>query len=435
MTAIAYIIISANCIICGSLFLRKYRQNSPFQVLYLILLPLCIFPGYWDIFAGTLQYHPFAPPIDLSARTIVDAHVKIFAVLAGFGLLEHVWRPAKIPKLTTSPPTKQRNNYIYLYLAFLASATIGATFIGPTDFSNISFDDIREGSIGKLSLLLFYFQILCIGLPAYYVLIRKNLILAATVFASFALLHLFLGGSRQVIVFSVAAVVLIHYTQNKRLNGAAFIILFTIAFGFLDSSLQILKLVRNTTGITDRINVITELLVYGYGSGEASADSSVRYIMYRFLTEPLPDDFGSLTYLGRAALFWLPSTIDVFGIKPVDFEYAMFSHAMNGRIGTMHPTLFGSVFADAQWMMVFWIIFLGIWMRLLEMQLASVKHQERFMLWATCLYFSAMIARGSLYAPLVITGLAAGYAYFSSRRNFRRAHHREPTTENPFRTA
>ena len=83
----------------------------------------------------------------------------------------------------------------------------------------------------------------------------------------------------------------------------------------------------------------------------------------------------------------------------------MFAAVMAGRTGSMHPTYFGSIYADAGWFFPIWILFSFVIMRCVEHVLRLFPDHAAY-LYLFCFYVSIMWARGSLYAPTLMVALA-----------------------------
>lgn len=188
----------------------------------------------------------------------------------------------------------------------------------------------------------------------------------------------------------------------------------------MDILLQIVKFVRNLPSTDARIDFLGDLILGKvplsiFTINQVGSEASIRYIMYGFLTDHAPSDFGNLQYFVRTLLFWLPSNLDVFGIKPDDFEMVMYAEAMGNRSGTMHATFFGSAFADARWLAVVWVGWFSFIFKFFEHLMMKMRPLERSMIWGSCVYFSFMVSRGSFYAPTLIIFMALGVVWLSGR--------------------
>ncbi len=425
MLIACYLIIAANCVLCAWLFWKKRESNSPFQVLFLVILSVLLVPGFADAIAGTVSYHPMAPPVSLSDIDLFNVHVKILLMLVVFCALELFFKTPGLPNPTSIRVQSDMGLYRWIIGALIVSAPIGVLTFGTTAVSSISFENLREGPIQPFALWLFYLQLMLIGLPAYLWFWRNNKMAAVLVLVAFAAIHVVVGGSRQVPAFAFAAMIFVKLSKNDKQSFWILIVLFVFGFAAADIGLEALKLIRNTTGFQARLDALTDIF-----SGRADlylaarAESGVRYIMYVFMLDSLPPKFGELQYLARTLLFWLPSLVDFFDIKPDDFEVTMFEYIFGTPIGTMHSAIFGSAYADAGALAFLWIGFIFAWMRSIELVLARIGGVELVMLWATSIYASSMIARGSLYAPIVVTAIAALVAFTSNARRKQRLDHR-----------
>jgi hypothetical protein len=168
VTLIAYILVSLNAAICGLLFLRKSKQGSPFQFFYLSLLSLVILPGFWDVNSGYYSFHPFAPPINLTADLIISAHLKVLMMMISFLVFEEIASlQLGAPSLHFSSTRAGWSTYDLIAIWTIVSAVAGIWYYGFNVLSSTSFSEIRAGRIGVFPLYMFYLQIILIGIPGF----------------------------------------------------------------------------------------------------------------------------------------------------------------------------------------------------------------------------------------------------------------------------
>ncbi|MEO5973498.1 MAG: hypothetical protein ABIP91_09090 [Sphingomicrobium sp.] len=413
MTVLAYLLVAFNSLLSIYLFVQKRRLSSPFQFFYLMLFSLSIFPSFLDIQTGPFTFHPFAPPIYLSPRLVATAHSKIAVMLMLFVLFErflgrHSGPPIELPKLQIG------FNIYDCVIGLLIVALMGGVWAyGLADLSKLSFDDIRYGKTSQYALLIFYIQAMIVGVPAIYWLKGNRKLTAAGVLLLFATTYLFMGGSRQTIILSLAVFFALVLAKQGAWRYVLLIVIFTIGFSTAEILLQAVKALRNLPSTGQRMALLADLLAGNADLEGTSLEGTVRYVMYGFLNDRPPPDFGQLAYFRRALLFWLPSAIAFEGLKPPDFEMTMFAEAMGNRSGTMHATFFGSAYADAKAFSFIWVAWFVLGFRLLEGIMLRLRPLERSMVWSSCIYLSFMAARGSLYAPLVITATVLLLAWLS----------------------
>lgn len=413
MTFLALLLIAFNALACLWLFRRKRAINSPFQYFYLLLFGLGVFPSFFDLSPGSYAFHPYAAPIYLTPAMLVAIHAKIAAMMIAFVLLDAIAgaRATPIALPSTLPTISIYDAMVVAILIFLMG---GIWFFGFGQLASLSFGDLRVGEASTYALILFYLQVMIVGLPAVYGMKTGRRLSAIAVMGLFAVTYLFLGGSRQTILISLVVIMAMALAGRGRWASLALVIAFSIGFSFADIILQSVKALRNLPSLDQRIALIGDLVTGQASLDGVSTEASLRFVMYGFLNDLPPVDFGQLDYFRRALLFWLPSSVDVAGLKPADFEATMFAEAMGNRVGTMHAIFFGSVFADARWLFVVWIAFFVFGFRLLEAIMLRLRPLERAMVWSSCIYLSFMAARGSLYAPLVITSTVLLLAWAST---------------------
>lgn len=403
MIILAILLITMNCSLCIILFVWKRRINSPFQYFYLLLLALGVFPSFYDLQEGSYQFHPLAPPIYISPVIIFSVHLKIAAMLLTFLLLEaFIGRRGRPPIELPKAPTilSVYDGMAVINVVFLLA---GIYIYGFSTLANTNFNELRFGRVSTYSLTMFYLQVIIVGMPAVYWLKCNRKITALAILVIFLFEYLLIGGSRQTIIFSLASFLVIYLESGGRWTYVLLIILFSIAFSFTNDILEIAKALRNLPSFHDRLSLLVDVVTGNASVVGISSESSLRFVMYGFLHDTPPADFGHLAYFRRALLFWLPSFADLAGLKPADFEATMFAEAMGNREGTMHAIFFGSVYADAGVLFIVWVAGFVLAFRFLEAEIYRLKPLEREMVWSSSIYLSFMAARGSLYAPLVIT--------------------------------
>lgn len=421
---ITYILIIVNTLLAAGLYLRKRRANSPFQIFFIILIITAILPGIFHTDLGIYQFHPFSSSIMINSKTILMAHQIILMQLVVFWIVEMLIPTKSMNEITT----KHYLGSIILYNYVIALILIVLFYLYYSGIMQImaeqDLNDLREGNTANISLILFYLQIMIVGLPAYYIFVQRNIHIGILLLLLMFTIQFVFGGSRQVLFISIFLIVIFYRQKYTFLSSIAILLIFMVSLSAIDTTMQIAKLFRNTSGFEARLALIPDLLSGNKNLLGTSSEQIIVFPMYILLTEDLPEQFGKLRYLGRTLLFWLPSGLDFFSLKPADFEYETFAFIMNGKVGTMHATFFGSSFADAKEMSFLWVIFYTLYFRFMEWFTMRMRSAEYVMLWSTCVYFSVMAARGSLYAPLVVTALAIGLTYISS--NFRKKTEKHP---------
>jgi len=177
--------------------------------------------------------------------------------------------------------------------------------------------------------------------------------------------------------------------------------------------------VRNLSGIDARLEALPGVFNYLVFSQErlGSSEQSLRFAFYYFVQSGMSESgFGVFSYLTRVLFFWMPSFLDPANIKPGDFEYIMFASYMPGYVGTMHPTFFGSLYADGGWFIIPWLIFFVAVYNSTSFFLKKYNGICFFAIWGAYAYLYMMMARGSLYGPFVV--LAFGLIFVSIAQRF-----------------
>jgi len=410
---LAYSLVSINSLMCLVLFLRKRQVNSPFQVFFLFLMLVAILPGYAHVDLGIIQFHPFSPPLLIDGETIAKAHFVILGFLAGFLFLDLIW-PSQPLKLIVAEKYRTSLGFYWVIPALIIGVSLFAVYRqGEDAIYSASFEDLREGPIGPYYLTLFYLQIVIVGLPAYLILVRKDILLGLGAFLLFAYLQIAFGGSRQILFIALFMIIVLKYQKYRLLSSIAIVFAFFLTFEMLDIVLQVAKLFRNQPDMYARIALLPDLLSGSTDLSGTSSEEIIVFPMYILLTHELPENFAEFQYFFRTLLFWMPSFLDYFSVKPDDFEYDIFAFVMGGRTGTMHGTFFGNSYADAEHFFIVWVGLFTLLFKFMENMMRRFDGVEYVMLWSACVYFSVMTARGSLYAPILIAALVLVLAFVS----------------------
>lgn len=394
------IVVLINILACYYLFQRARNRNSPFQIFYLTLLALVIAPGLLDAIMHPRFLHPAAGYVYVFDATILRTHAIILLYLLTFIALDLLIPSPTLELHPTGSSIIRLGVYGLIFVGLLLVILVLIRTLGITAIKRLSFTDLRSGGfLTYTSLLMTYTQLLIVGLPAILLVVMKKRIEAFAVLATFFAIAFFLGGSRQVVAISLA-VMAVMMLRNVKPSYVAVTAVLSVTY--VDFIMRVFKLIRNTTGFENRINVIMSAWSGAVDLSGTSSETGIRFFNYMIMRQPLPDIFHNFDYLIRSLLFWLPSQLDVLGIKPEDFEYKLFAYLMGGRHGTMHATFFGSSFADAGWLFPVWVVWIKMFMLAFDKAIVKGDEVGRWFLWSTGVYASIMFARGSLYAPVVV---------------------------------
>lgn len=380
---------------------RRWRHGSPFFIFFHTILILVILPGYFESVGEFVDYHPFANPIFVDKWLLIEAHLFIFLFLATFLAFEALFSMRSEFDSTNTIRSNRYSRFLLLVpITSFAITTASYHYFGQLMF-DANFVSVREvGPLNYLSLLIGYLSLFSAPLPALF-LTRGQLLSAGIAGAALLIPILSFGAARQPLAIALLALFFTFF-YGKRFGFLAFLVVTVISFPAMELMLGVLKIIRNQPDFGSRMAALTDFNVLKDAMEASTSDSAVRYVFYQIIDGVQIEHAGQFRYLLRTFLFWLPSFADVFGLKPEDFEYNMFRATMGGRDGTMHPTVFGSVYADSGWFVVPWVATLFLFMRTFERTL--LRHTSRSSyLFFFGFYASVMLARGSLYAPVLVT--------------------------------
>ena len=410
-----------------TLFLARWdlKRRSPFLLLWIVILFLVLLPSLLDPFNRTITPHQFASTLFITDESLIYYSFYTFLILLSLLILYIVFNSAFKIKSTVylkSTLIYQDNKSIF-YLLFLCSGLIGFyefyQAYGLNIFVSLDFTTRRETSSLLSNFLLSYPFMICAGLGCYY-FVNKKYTNFLIVFSLYLFLYFVFGGSRQPIIAFILPFIAYYCIGEEKFNKKISVII-TIASFFSGFILNALIYFRNLSSFTQRLEALNNPIeLINNISNREGAEENVRYAYYYFLqNSDYQNGYFGFEYFLRTLLFWLPSPLDFFEIKPQDFEYKMFADFMNGEQGTMHPTIFGSIYADSGWLFLPWVMLLGIFLYFLPIYLQKFKGITYFCIWSTCFFYSFMLARGSIYGSIVVIASAILFGLLIQKFNYK----------------
>lgn len=405
MTFIFHIIWAYNLIVCWQLLSKYLTIRSPFFSFWLVVLASFLIPSALDPYLARIDGHPFAVSFNNNIDTLIKAQLIVATSLSLFYFLNLTLPISAVPHhIFSRAPTKNKHilwaGVLLVTTGFALSEVIGK--FGFTFFVDFSFTDRRESLSFLSQFLLSYNLIAAAGLAFALILAGQRLI--ATIVAIYYIgIFSLLGGSRQPLI-ALAIPFFGAYIFNSN-NARSRLIFLLAASQLILSFLAALLVIRYQTSINDKISLIlnpTELVEL---ATSRSDESSLRFAFYYFIESARQlEHFGELQYLTRTLFFWIPSFLDIFNIKPEDFEYKMFFHYMRGETGTLHPTFFGSIFADSLFLFPIWVALVHfVFVIFTKILLAIESNCFQLCLWTVFSTTGIMLARGAIYGPIVIS--------------------------------
>lgn len=174
----------------------------------------------------------------------------------------------------------------------------------------------------------------------------------------------------------------------------------SVSYFFISLILDFLRLIRFQGTLEGRLALILNPLdtVSSILDSERS-ELSLRYFYYSYVSgESYIESFFTLKYFFRSLMAPVPSFIAPF--KPENFEYDMHL-AASGLNATMHPTMFGSIYADSGYFGLVWVILIVFYIYIIPMLLKPKTKLSTFILFGVLATSSLMIARGAIYGSFV----------------------------------
>lgn len=407
------------------LFLWDLKRRSPFFMLWIAILFIVILPSLSDPFNRVVTPHQFASTLIIDDNSLVIYALYGFLILLSIAfcyifLYMSFDRHIKVSYLKYKNIKRDKKS-IY-YLLFLMVSLIGFYFFykifGVSLLTSLDFSTRREYSSPLLSFTLSYPFMVCSGLGLYYLINKKYRHFLLVLFFYMALFFVF-GGSRQPFTALIMPIIAYYIIGSEKINYRVLAAVIIISF-FTTFASDLLIYLRNLPSFEERLDLVLnpkELLLMS--SSREGDESNVRYAYYYFIQNSnLNNGYFNFDYFSRTLLFWLPSIVDLFNIKPNDFEYKMFFDYMNGHSGTMHPTFFGSIYADSGWFFFPWVVLLSFFIYLVPVYIQRFNGVAYFCLWSVCLFYSIMLARGSFYGSITVIMVALLFAILIKKITF-----------------
>tara|TARA_R110001592_G_scaffold64137_2_gene196916 strand:- start:120 stop:1364 length:1245 start_codon:yes stop_codon:yes gene_type:complete len=387
----------------------EWRRRSPFIVFWLTLIAVVFLPSLFDPFRGIVYPHVFAASIVITENLLIKYSVFVFVVMLFFRLMYVVYDQLFFRRVCSplSMHLEEKDGLaVYFYVGMIFASlfafyevyrTFGIGFV-----SGFGFEERRNGLSLVSGFLLSYSYMVSAGLGLWF-FVKRQYSRFILILAFFTAAYLLFGGSRQPLVAFFIPLLLYPAMGRKKRSALILVIMLGSAVLFSDI-LNALLYLRNLPSFSERLELIMDLpRLMTEATSREGGEGMVRYAFYYYLESArYIDGYFHFEYLSRFLLFWLPSGLDFFHIKPDDFEYFMFAQYMTGHVGTMHPTVFGSIYADSGWFFIPWAFLLSLLLYFLPLYIQRFTGLIYVCLWSTICFYSLMLARGSLYGSAVV---------------------------------
>lgn len=418
LALIIIVIYATNVFLLVSLLRHELNYNSPFIALWFTLLIL-VLPSIGDIFIHQVEPHYYANMLKIDDYLLLKAQLYICYILLLFRIgiyfcsREHTIRYIDLHSVEGN--TKNVDLLFFVFsLFFIVPVYEIYSKYGLSFLSSFTFTDRRE-NISFLSNFILSYNLMFFAGYAASLAFYKRYKLFAVIFIAYSFVFIFLGGSRQPIIAIIIAVFFLYSMRGSK--GLKFYVVASVVFAYSLGLLKILLYLRNLNGFTERIDALVNLGdTFQQASLNSSGEGNLRFIYYYFLSDvAIKNDFFKFQYFFRTLMFWMPSFADIFHMKPADFEYTMFRNVMNGEVGTMHPTLFGAIFADSGYFIFPWVFLMLSIRQLMLWVLQKFDGRLNIILWSIIAFSCLMIARGAMYGPIVICLFSTLMSIFMSK--------------------
>jgi hypothetical protein len=279
-------------------------------------------------------------------------------------------------------------------------------------FTALTFNELRTDlpfwMLFSLQILPKYF----VGAVTFLSLERRRIALVVFVL-SCAIIFLVTGGTRQTLAMVALGLAVAYVWRRRHSPGVVVRMIALVAVG--TAALFPLLYIRNLEGFDARLQALGAPIDTFLRATEGLRGEWFLRGAYYFLLEDAESIRGAFqfSYLGRTLLWFVPSVLAA-GFKPGDFEYNLCA-GFYGTECTLHPTLPGIVYADAGLLGIVWMAIL-VAVRLFATTVLTGVSGPRFAAYYVLVAFAGlMMARGSLYAPILII-MSGGVLLFMTER-------------------
>lgn len=213
----------------------------------------------------------------------------------------------------------------------------------------------------------------------------------------------FITSNRITILPAFMAVIIPIVFNDKQKLTLKKLFYFSVMAAIVIYSVYMLRLVRFAGGVSNffenfdltKINtMIFEMLLNGDG------ELGLRNAFYYFISidNNFPGFNEGATYI-RLFLISIPTRFS-FGMKPPDFAITMgsaYSNNIGNKDYSMHPTLYGDVFANLWWIGILLAVFWAVFTNLINILVNRKNHVVRNMLLVLFGTVFVIVGRGSVY--------------------------------------
>lgn len=390
----------SNLLLLAFLFTLDVKKGSPAIILWTGLTIIYCVPAISDFAVQNYSGYEFGI-LKFRNQDVLIAQLYAFYILITFAFFRF-FLDRWISPLLVIPRNKNHTLYFHEVLIYYFLLSILVYFIYSSYHELVSvgmgigwvarrelINPVDAGVINLLLKLLSGFSLLW--------LLYKKKVNFLFLFLVFISAFIFLGGSRLPVIMFSLPVLAYWMMQGKSLLRFAVV---SVSYFFISLILDFLRLIRFQGTLEGRLALILNPLdtVSSILDSERS-ELSLRYFYYSYVSgESYIESFFTLKYFFRSLMAPVPSFIAPF--KPENFEYDMHL-AASGLNATMHPTMFGSIYADSGYFGLVWVILIVFYIYIIPMLLKPKTKLSTFILFGVLATSSLMIARGAIYGSFV----------------------------------
>jgi hypothetical protein len=390
----------ASYIVCLVLYCLDIRKRNPAALIWVGLAVLYVIPSFFD--AGKSGYAAFQfGKLEFGPADIVKAQFYALCILLSILVVRLVVEKRVQDWTTFFDDVKVRSlslteRFVY-YVPFLVLlALVLLSYRAMVDSGQgMGWESRREVLTGLDVILMGLLFKLLAGFSLFWFLKRRyfDFVLQLLVYI---LAFFILGGSRFYVVI-VLLPLLIYWMSSS--NSVKRFLIVTSSYIILSTGMGVLRVLRFTPSLEGRLQLIMNpISTFSDVAKNFSGEGAVRFFYYAYVSgDAYMDSFFSLKYLIRTFLVFLPSAIAPF--KPENFEYDM-HYAASEKVATMHPTLFGAIYADSKFLGLFWVFLIMFYFYIFPSLFKVKRSVSLIIIYGAICSSSLMLARGAIYGSI-----------------------------------
>lgn len=389
------------------------RNNDPFVTFWIAITIIFFVPSYGDYLGGYIEATPRSQVFLLDPHNAVAAQL---IALTSMLLMTGLTLAFKSDKLEFRVLDKRRtlltNHPAFaLLMVVLVIGVVLATMeayrkFGAGLIGDFAWSERRQ--LSRLASLQLHIGAIIFSGLGFVAWVSGRRLLFGAVFVILTGLYFVLGGTRQPILALAVAVFAYWLCSNNRPTRT--IVLVCLLSPVLIYAVEVLVYLRYLRGVQERFDALAAPLELWRTVKElpGGTEADLRFAFYYLLT----DGSGiaglyEANYIRRILFFLIPEGVGLNWLRGENIEQIIAFNYYPGREGNMHATAFGVFYADLGTFYMAWAALLYFIMRAVKEFILRLRGVQRAVMWSVAAFSGMMFARGAIYVPIILLGVAA----------------------------